>query len=455
MEAKSLESLLHRKNTRQWILGGLALFVLGLSIQYGIKASERGGRSAFLRWRPQLMDFKNGVNVYEEHLYPNPPIQAMILLPIAQSSDWFGLPPVVSALVWFYLKVGMTILMFHWVFQMVEDPERPFPAWAKALAVGLSLRPIMGDLSHGNVNLFIAFLVIGGLYFLHRGQQLLSGLWIALAIACKVTPALFIPYLVWKRAWKALIGVVIGLALFFWPGFLPALYVGWDHNLTLVQSWIDKMVTPFVIEGFVTPEHHNQSLPGLLHRLFTHSPSFSTYVGQVYTPLQYHNFTAWDPNVTRWIVKGVMGLFVLLIAWTCRPTLQKGEQSNAQQAAEYSLVLIGMLLFSERTWKHHCVILLLPFAVFSYFLVLRWNERGWRFFIGGSLLLVMALITTTSTSFLGKEYGKLAQVYGAYTWSFFVMLATLAVLLRWPDPVPSSESASSPKQTEPELRRAG
>ena len=27
-----------------------------------------------------------------------------------------------------------------------------------------------------------------------------------------------------------------------------------------------------------------------------------------------------------------------------------------------------MLLFSERTWKHHCVVLLLPFAVPAYVL---------------------------------------------------------------------------------------
>ena len=37
-------------------------------------------------------------------------------------------------------------------------------------------------------------------------------------------------------------------------------------------------------------------------------------------------------------------------------------------AAEFSLVIIGMLLFSERTWKHHCVTLLLPFAVLAYYL---------------------------------------------------------------------------------------
>ena len=37
-------------------------------------------------------------------------------------------------------------------------------------------------------------------------------------------------------------------------------------------------------------------------------------------------------------------------------------------AAEFSLVVLGMLIFSERTWKHHCVVLILPFSVLSYYL---------------------------------------------------------------------------------------
>ena len=36
--------------------------------------------------------------------------------------------------------------------------------WAKGLAVLLSLRPIEGDLVHGNVNLLILFLIVASLY---------------------------------------------------------------------------------------------------------------------------------------------------------------------------------------------------------------------------------------------------------------------------------------------------
>jgi hypothetical protein len=64
----------------------------------------------------------------------------------------------------------------------------------------------------------------------HRQRDVLAGVVLGLAIACKVTPALFLPYFLWKRSWKALGGCVLGLALFLWPGFVPALLMGWERN---------------------------------------------------------------------------------------------------------------------------------------------------------------------------------------------------------------------------------
>src|SRR5207248_3261392 len=118
--------------------------------------------------------------------------------------------------------------------------------WAKALVVLLSLRPIMGDLIHGNVNLFILFLVTAGLYAFHRGRQAGGGLLLALAMACKVTPALFVPYLVWKRAWRALGGCALGLVLFLWV--VPSCFLGWEKNQELLASWARHMIVPFLLE---------------------------------------------------------------------------------------------------------------------------------------------------------------------------------------------------------------
>jgi len=185
--------------------GFLALLLLvfaAVSVQYTIKTLDsRGGkqdRSAILRWREQLLSLDGGENIYAHYNYPNPPIMALLLRPLAD------LPPLAGALVWYYLKVGMALAAFAMTFRLVEEPGRPFPPWSKALTVVLSLRPILGDLTHGNVNLFILFLVVSALAAFRRGRDVPAGVVLALAIACKVTPALFVPYFLWKRAWRVL-----------------------------------------------------------------------------------------------------------------------------------------------------------------------------------------------------------------------------------------------------------
>ncbi len=343
---------------RGHFVAALLLLFGAVSVQYSLKVVHQ--RSAFTRWQPQLQAMDDGADIAKQFNYPNPPVMAVVLLPLA----W--LPPLTGALTWFYLKVAMTLLAIHWVFRLVEVPGRPFPAVAQALVVLLSLRPILGDLEHGNVNLFILFLIVAALAAFQARRDVLSGLLLGLAISCKVTPALFVPYLVWKRAWRSLAGVALGIGLFLWPGFVPAARLGFAENQRQLVSWYQEMVRPFVVEGKVTSDHQNQSLPGLVYRMATANPSFSTYVENIYTPTEYHNFLSLDPGQARWLIKGCMALFALAVVWTCRTPTE--PRQGWRLAAEYSLVVLGMLLFSERTWKHHCVTLLLPFAVLCYYL---------------------------------------------------------------------------------------
>jgi hypothetical protein len=145
-------------------------------------------------------------------------------------------------------------------------------------------------------------------------------------------------------------------------------------------------------------------------------------------------------------------------------------------AAEFSLILVGMLLFSERTWKHHCVTLLLPFAVLCYGLA-HWFPASKRRGAGIAIVLAGLLMLSTSSGVLGNDApkaqetfdalevaagptafaaafpaavesgataelglvpdspGKMAQVYGAYVGAFLALIGGLAVMLRRPSPI--------------------
>jgi hypothetical protein len=447
-------------SAQRWFVVALLGLFIALSAQYTLKVLAN--RSAFVRWRAQLDGLDRGENIYDVYVYPNPPIMALVLKPLADIEPaWAG------ALLWYYLKVAMTLAALYWVFRLVPGNGPTFPPWAKALVVLLSLRPVMGDLVHGNVNLFILFLVVAGLYAFHKGRQAGGGLLIALAIACKVTPALFVPYLVWKRAWRALAGCGVGLVLFLWV--VPSCFLGWAENQRLLTSWTNQMIVPFLVHGEVTSVHENQSLPGLAARLLTHRPSFIEWDKAPPHHLSaqfYDNAFDLPPAVPRWIVRGAELLFVGLVVWRCRRPL--AARAGWRLAAEFGVVLLGMLLFSERTWKHHCVTLVLPFAVLCYYLSTARPGYWLRRYLIGTLVAVTVLMVVTGT--VGSERGnpsswslgleaaaKMAQVYGVYVWAYVLLLAALVVVLGRPDegtaapapdvvPLPAPAAAVRPRQ---------
>jgi hypothetical protein len=415
----------------------LAVVVLGVGVQYVLKTTEPdpdhpdqpNSRSAFLRWKQQLHALGRGENIYEVYTYPNAPIMALILYPLAQMPrvEVAGRDVDTGALTWFAIKVVLTVVTFAMAVQVLQERRRPFPAGAQLAMLVLSLRPIIGDLSHGNVNLLILFLVVAALYAFKRGFDFTAGVVLALGICCKVTPALFVPYFLWKRAWKTAAGCGVGLVLFF--VVVPGAVLGMGRNAELLASWTDKMIRPFVAGGEVTTEHNNQSIPGLLYRMLTHSPSFKDEDDQ---PVEYYNLVALPPDLVRLLLKGLGLGFLALMCWSCRTPIT--DRDNRRLGLEFSLVVLGMLLFSERTWKHHCVTLLLPFGALCYSLAVARPTPLRRWYGIATLVLAVALMTTTSTSLWDKPFGfrlgaKLAQVYGAYVWAELALLAAVVVWL--------------------------
>ena len=77
---------------------------------------------------------------------------------------------------------------------------------------------LTGNLHH---EVFIVFFVLLTIYFFRRSNMIRSGLSLALAIAAKILPVMFLPVLVaslnWKKGILFLLTVIIGSSLLFWP----------------------------------------------------------------------------------------------------------------------------------------------------------------------------------------------------------------------------------------------
>jgi hypothetical protein len=388
---------------------------IGAALVYADKAAD--DRSAFVRWRHQVLQFWEGVNIYDAMMFPNPPIFPITLYPLST------LEPVTGALCWFTLKAGLTAVSIWLCFLMVRPYGTPrLPSWVQGPVILLSLRPILSDLHHGNNNLLILFLVVAALQAWRRGYDMLGGLTLALAISYKVTPGLFIVYFMYKRSWRMVAATLLGMFLFI--VVVPSLIIGPEFNALCLTTWWKRMISPFVINGAASQQEINQSMVGVLTRLLTDT---KTGGGRYDVHLDLNLLAlppAWVKMGLKVLSIGMIGLLALL----CRTRAR--WRDDPRLFGEYALVVLTMLFVSERSWKHHYVTLLLPYTYLMYRVGMPGLKRGARVLLGSALVLSALLMATTSSEigglFIDGHGHKIAQGYGMFLWAGVVLYAATA-----------------------------
>jgi alpha-1,2-mannosyltransferase len=389
----------------------IALIAAGF---YYDKAYEQ--HSAFVRWRPQVLQFWQGVNIYEKMLFPTPPLMPITLSPL------MFLPTIVGAMAWFAIKVGLTSASLAMCFRMVRPSDGIYPPLFRSLILLLSLRPILGDLHHGNNNLLILFLIVAMLTEWQKGGDIAAGLLLALATTYKVTPALFFPYFLYKGSWRTVMWGLLGMGIFLL--ILPSAIIGPTFNAECLASWWNRMVMPFVAEGAASPAAINQSVVGWLFRMLCQRGP-----GQGPYALEHDvNVVSLSPWVARLIIKAVVGSLLLMLAFFCRT--KTTDRRDPRLLGEFSLVVLTMLFVSERSWKHHYVTVLLPITYLAYeYFSGRLGLRARQVIVVSWALAFMLMASTSSE--IGGLFGdgdthKDAQTYGMFMWAGVVLYATVA-----------------------------
>lgn len=398
--------------------GVWAAVVLIAAAFYYPKAAD--SRSAFVRWQPQVLKFWDGTNIYDKMYFPNPPIMPITLYPL------MTLPPVAAAMGWFLIKAALTSVTLLICFDAVRVRGKPIPPFFQTAVLLLALRPILGDLHHGNINLLILFFLAAMYQAWRSGREGAAGLLLGLAIAFKVTPALFLPYFAYKRSWRTVAWTFAGLLLFLLV--VPSAVIGPRFNALCLSTWCQRMVTPFLVEGNASPQEANQSMVGVLTRLLTEiEPGTDRYDVQSDV-----NLASLPPDVVSWVVKGASLLVVGLLAFFCRA--KDPDRKSVRYFGEISLVVLAMLFLSERSWKHHFVTMVFPFTYLMSELYSSRTPPRARWGIFWSLTASFLLMASTSSEFGGLfadgKGHEIAQGYGMFMWSALVLFVAVAWRLR-------------------------
>ncbi len=455
-------------------------FMVGAAVVYAAKAAD--DRSAFIRWRKQVLEFVRGVNIYDKYFFPNPPLMPLSLYPL------MVLPKVTGAVAWFALKVVMVAVSAWLCLRMVarpdasawgevaswlrnlkgltrkalnpqadvppaEIPPHPIPSWVQLSIVLLSLRPILSDLHHGNNNILILFLVVSSLAAWRAGYDVLAGLLLALSVTYKVTPALFGLYYIYKGSWRTVAASALGMGLFLLV--VPSIFLGPEFNGLCLATWWHRILRPYVASDVTGVQEINQSMIGVAMRILTRQVGDERYSVQ----LQHLHLFSLDPKLVVPALKVVSVAILGGLAWLCRT--KNARRDDPRLLGEFSLIVLAMLFISERSWKHHYVTVLLPFTYLAYRAFSPKVSRGARVAIGAALVTSTLLMATTSTEvgnlFAHKqdrssrpaptarfseagdsiskliargEGHKVAQFYGMFFWAGVVLFAATAWRVR-------------------------
>ena len=112
--------------------------------------------------------------------------------------------------------------------------------WVMVLPSTLLFIQIYDMFDLGQPNLMLLAIMLAGLFFLDRKREWAAGAMFAAATALKAFPLAVLPYLVWRRRWRAAASMTLMTAVFL--VLVPAPFRGFDRNLADLRAWASGMV---------------------------------------------------------------------------------------------------------------------------------------------------------------------------------------------------------------------
>jgi hypothetical protein len=340
-----------------------------------------------------------------------PPFAAVLLAPFALFGRAFSI-----------LCIGLVNAASWWAAARLSDRLAGVPGkkawWVVALPSVIALPFIWDMYDLGQPNLMLLAIVLAGLALLAGRREWSAGVMFAAAAALKAFPVAILPYLIWRRRWKAAASMALFLLL------TPAPFRGFERNLAEVKTWASAMVFSANEKGFgQRPEQNwgwkNNALIAVVHRYVRpinaeaeHPEVKPLYVNAL-------NLSFDQANLMLAVVAGVIGLgFIALLP-------PERRRTPASDGAEYALLIALMTIASPLARAYYFVWLLFPFTLLVYRAALD-PERRVRRWSAGLLAASLALFT------IGASIGPphILQALGNMFWATAVIIGALAWLMR-------------------------
>jgi len=328
----------------------------------------------------QLYDY---VRPRTEYGFTYPPFAALTMLPMALV-PW-PLAIVISSL----LTIGAAVVMLYWLVTPMARREG-WPVWVAlsvAAILAAAFEPMRETFSFGQVNAVLLVLVLADFVLLLGRGSRLAGVGIGLATAIKLTPGIFIVYLLVTKRWRAAAvaaGTAAGATLLAAAIAPDASRIFWTEAL-----WNTDRIGDL---AYIS----NQSVQGVLARL---------------DPI--------DPSRLVWL----LAVLLVLVVWVFRV---RRAAAAGDELAGFALTGVAGCLLSPVTWVHHLVWLLpaLILLVDRSLARRRWAVLGLA--VAAYAVLCSRLVWAWRVDFGGLDGFVFSN---AYVWISLALLVGLPLLV--------------------------
>ncbi len=333
-----------------------------------------------------------------------PPFFAFVLIPLA------GIAPWAWNILWYLITLAGTVISF-WLADAMALAMGPstWPeskrVWLRLLGGLLSIKFVLAVYENQAYDLVALPFALFGIYAMTRDWDKRAGAALAIAAALKVTPLIFLPYLIMRRrfmAAAAFVGVL--LIACFLPDILFTQQGSADGYLV---TWLKE------IAGASLTDTHSSHAFWAGANLLNHSIH-----GMV---ARYVEGTSWQDDFGLILHLAQFG-FVAIVSIL----LLLSARSRWTIPIDGSLLIIAALMLSPMSSRSHFVGLLLP----NFIAVACWLWDSRTRFLGAVVLAAsFVLASATSNDFVGKTINDWAYRTGLIEWGSMVLIVYFGVLV--------------------------
>lgn len=336
----------------------------------------------------------------------------------------------ITVLSWFqflpnyFIKLGWLILNFFFlvsIWKIVSENlnlkrlhEKRFLLFGFVFFL-FSLRLLRDNIHLGQMTILILFIMMKAMDLLMKNRVVAGSLLLSWGIVVKILPVVVVPYLIYRRKFKAAAAVVVCAFSFL---ALPYLYMEKDAYSNLLQSrW--ELLNPSNVEHVLDKSERSfHSLTTLVATLF-HEKCEDSHVLKIR-----RHVADLDVHTVNWISLFVRLLFVSTFLWVLRSRPFVKALSRKHEFAEWAyLCMLIPLIFPHQ--QHYAFLLALPgiaLLLEPYFT----GEKEFSWKKGYSWFMVFVFISF-NIGFLLGTYSAFYNHFKLLTYGGIVALVLLLV----------------------------